>query len=323
MNKPLVIAGITIQPGETKLINAKIARLPTRTTIDIPVIVSLAKKEGKGLLISGGLHGDEINGVEIVRRMIVNNYHKPKRGLVICIPLINIYGFLHYNREVPNGKDINRSFPGARKGSLASRIAYHITNDILPYIDYGVDLHTGGSRINNYPQIRAALNDPINVELCNAFAPPYIINSPVRDKSMRKQATKMNKKILVYEAGESMRLRKNAIDEGVNGLLRIMKHLGMRDDAPPQKKEIVNILSSSWVRARVSGIYHAYVRNGEHIKRRQVIGLITDPFGDFEKKVMAPSDGYVIAINNNPVVNKGDALLHLGQNSLGDDSEME
>ncbi len=306
------IAGESIFPGEEKQINANIAKLPTRTPIDIPIIVSRSNEEGPTLLLMAGMHGDEINGVEIVRRMIVNKYHRPLIGSVICIPILNIHGFIHFSRQVPDGKDVNRSFPGTRYGSLASQIAYHLRKEILPNIDVGLDFHTGGARINNFPQIRAMLDNATNRELARAFAPRYIINSKFREKSLRREADKLNKSILVYEGGESLRLRKNAIDQGVNGALRVMKHLNMRSEAPSPDPQSILIKTSSWIRARGSGLYHSFVRPGEMVKEGQKIGLITGPFGEFELAVKSGVNGHVIAVNNNPVVNRGDALMHVG-----------
>jgi len=308
----MVINKTKILPGEEKQIFAQIAKLPTRTPIDIPIIVSRSHEDGPTLLLMAGMHGDEINGVEIVRRMIVNKYHRPLIGSVICIPILNIHGFINFSRQVPDGKDVNRSFPGTRYGSLASQIAYHLRKDILPQIDCGLDFHTGGSRINNYPQVRAMLDNPLNLELTKAFAPRFIIHAKFRDKSLRKEADKLNKSILVYEGGESLRLRKNAIDQGVNGALRVMKHLGMRKDAPAPDDESIMIRSSTWVRARGAGIYHSFVRSGEEVKEGARIGLITGPFGEFELPVKSSVNGHIIAVNNNPVVNRGDALMHIG-----------
>ncbi|WP_422358500.1 succinylglutamate desuccinylase/aspartoacylase family protein [Reichenbachiella sp.] len=307
------IAGIAIAPGEEKQIDAQIAKLPSRTSIDIPIIISRAKKPGPTLLITGGMHGDEINGIEIVRRIISNKFHKPLIGTVICIPILNVYGFINFSRQTADGgKDINRSFPGTRHGSLASQLAYRLTQDILPLIDYGIDYHTGGARINNYPQIRAQMDDAKNLELAKAFSPKFMIHSPFREKSFRKEAAKKDKSILVFEGGESLRLRKHAIDEGVNGFLRVMKHLNMREEAPVANSEPLYIKKSSWIRAKSAGIYHSYCRTGEFVEKGTVIGLITGPYGEFEHKMKAPSSGYAIAINNVPVVNRGDALIHIG-----------
>lgn len=292
--------------------NIPTARLPSGTVIEIPIFSYQAKKPGPTLLLMAGMHGDEINGVEIMRRIISQKLYKVDAGRVICIPVFNVFGFINFSREVPDGKDVNRSFPGNKNGSLASQFAHFLTEEVLPHIDYGIDFHTGGKLINNHPQIRAMLNDETNAELAKAFAAPLTINSPYRDKSLRKEASKTGKRIMVYEAGESLKLRKPAIDEGLNGMRRVMKHLGMIDEAPEQTKPQVIIEKSSWARARIAGIHYAQVRNGSFVKKGEVMGVISDPYGDYEKLIKASHDCHIISINNNPVVNRGDALFHFG-----------
>jgi hypothetical protein len=306
------IAGEVVEPGKEKQILATISRLPTRTQIDIPIVVSRSKKPGPTLLLMGGMHGDEINGVEIVRRIIRQKLHRVEKGTTICIPILNVYGFLNFSRQVPDGKDVNRSFPGSKNGSLASQIAFHFRNEILPVIDCGLDFHTGGARINNYPQIRGQMDVEENRMLAEAFAPKYIIHSSFRDKSLRKEASKQGKNILVYEAGESLRLRKHSIDEGVNGALRVMKHLGMRKEAPDPSGPSIRISSSTWLRSRAGGIYYSYMRPGQVVEKGQKVGIIGGPFGEFERTVKSQVSGHVIAVNTNPVVNRGDALIHIG-----------
>ncbi len=292
--------------------NIPTARLPSGTVIEIPIFSYKSKKPGPTLLLMAGMHGDEINGVEIMRRVLSQKLYKVNAGTVICVPVFNVFGFINFSREVPDGKDVNRSFPGNKNGSLASQFAYFLSSEVLPNIDYGIDFHTGGKLINNHPQIRAMMNDEETVALAKAFAAPFTINAPYRDKSLRKEASKSGKKILVYEAGESLKLRKPAIDEGLNGMKRVMKHLGMIDEATEQTKSQVLIEKSSWTRARIAGIHYAQVRNGAFVQKGDVLGVISDPYGDYEKTMKATHDCYVLSINNHPVVNRGDALFHLG-----------
>ena len=308
----MIIAGHEIKPGEEKQISLEIAKLPSRTPIEVPIIVSRSQKPGPVLLLMAGMHGDEINGVEIIRRMISNNYNKPKKGTVICIPLLNVFGFIISAREVPDGKDINRSFPGSKNGSLASQVAYHLMKEVMPLIDIGVDFHTGGASRTNYPQIRCDFNVKRNLILAKAFGVPFIINSNYRPKSLRYAASKIGKPILVYEAGESLRFDEDAIIRGVNGARRLLKALDMNDKAPIRKKVCILLNETSWIRAKAAGLFHSYVDAGDLINKNQLIGEITGPFGDFAIKVYSPVKAYVIGLNNNPVVNKGDALINLG-----------
>lgn len=308
----IVLDGQKIKPGEEVQINLNIARLPSRTVIDLPIYVSRSNKKGPVLLLMAGLHGDEINGMEILRRMIKRNLIRPNRGSVICIPVLNIYGFLNFSRELPDGKDINRSFPGTKGGSLASRVAWHVTNDILPLIDCGVDFHTGGASRSNIPQIRAMLDNPMNAELAKAFKPRFIMNAPLRDRSLRKEASKMGKSILVFEGGESLRFDEPTIKQGIAGARRLMSHLKMIPKATIPRYKTTILDRTTWVRAKAAGLYHTRVANGDPVKKGQVIGTITDPFGAFELPVKSPVTGYLIGLNHNPVVNQGDALVHIG-----------
>lgn len=314
--KELVIASQHIEPGEFKEININIARLPSRTMIDTPIYVYRGPEEGPVLALTACMHGDEINGMEIVRRILDNGFNRVKRGTVLCMPIINMYGFLNYSREVPDGKDVNRSFPGSKTGSLASRVAWHLTHEIIPAIDYGIDFHTGGAMRTNYPQVRCVMQNKKNVELAAAFHAPFTIDAPFRPHSLRQTAAKYDKNIIVYEGGESIRYDQFAIQEGVNGTLRIMKYLNMIDEAPKPTIENKIIWNSSWVRAKYAGLFQPNVHSGELLSKNQVIGNITDPFGSFSETLKAPSGGYVIGLNNNPVVNAGDALVHLGHDDV-------
>ncbi len=306
------INGTVIKPGEHKKLVLNAHQLHTKTSIEIPVHVYRAAKEGPTMLISSGMHGDETNGIEILRKLIardeVNNL---KCGTVIAIPVINIVSFLFGSRELPDGRDLNRCFPGNKNGSLGSRIAFDIMKHILPLIDFGVDFHTGGAKINNYPQIRCVYDFPENIALAEKFSPPLIIDSSYREGTFRKEAAKKNKAILVYEGGESLRFDYNAINEGVNGCLRLMKAFDMIDaDIPPNP--YVKITKGTWVRAKMAGLFHFNKANGSFVDKGELLGVICNPYGEVETKVLSPISGYVVGVNNQPVVNEGDALVHLG-----------
>ncbi|HRJ28169.1 MAG TPA: succinylglutamate desuccinylase/aspartoacylase family protein [Cyclobacteriaceae bacterium] len=313
--KVVHIAGHEIRPGEFKEIKINIAKLPSQTLIDTPLYISRGMEDGPVLALMAGMHGDEINGLEIVRRILDGGLHQPKRGTLVCMPIINVYGFLNFSRDVPDGKDVNRSFPGSKNGSLASRVAYHVTHDVIPFIDIGVDFHTGGAMRTNYPQVRAMLNNEKNMALANAFHAPFTLDAPFRPSSLRKEASKKGKNIIVYEGGESLRFDQQAIEEGIAGTLRLMHHLKMIDWAPDPKEENRIIWSSTWVRAKHAGLFHANVQCGQLVHKGEWVGTITDPFGLFKEKVVAPEKAYIIGLNNIPVVNAGDALMHLGMDN--------
>jgi uncharacterized protein len=313
--RKVTIAGQEIQPGEFKEVNINIARLPSHTQIDTPIYVSRALEDGPVLALIAGMHGDEINGMEVVRRILDRGLHQVKRGTVVCMPIINVYGFLNYSRDVPDGKDVNRSFPGTKSGSLASRVAYHLMQDVIPFIDCGIDFHTGGAMRTNYPQVRAVLREPLNVELATAFGAPFTIDAPFRPNSLRREAARKGKNIIVYEGGESLRFDMEAIEEGVAGTLRLMKHLKMIDTAPLPKTESKTIWTTSWVRAKHAGLFQPSVQCGQLVHKGDWVGTITDPFGEFKEEVKAHASAYIIGMNNSPVINAGDALMHLGMDN--------
>lgn len=304
--------GKVIAPGERRYVDLRIAKLPTHTPIDLPIYISRARQDGPTLLLTAGLHGNEINGIEIVRRLIVSRALHPERGTVVAVPVVNIYGFLQQERYLPDGKDLNRSFPGNKNGSLAGRVAFAIVNQILPMIDVGVDFHTGGASKDNYPQTRCVLAHQDNRELAAAFNAPFTLNSPLIDRSFRKAAYRRGKSIIVYEAGESLRLDEHAIQNGIDGTLRLMKWLGMKSTAPEASVPNRVLEKSVWVRARVSGLFRTELQPGDNVTRNQTLGSISDPFGETEIEVKSPSNGYIVGLNRLPVVSAGDALIHLG-----------
>ena len=300
-----------IKPGENKVINLQIARLVSRTEIDLPIHVYRSKKPGPVILLSGGLHGDEVNGIEIIRRIIQSKIlSKLKCGSVIAIPVMNIYGFLNFSRQVPDGKDINRFFPGNKKGSLASRVAYNLTKSVLEEIDFGIDFHTGGANRTNFPQIRYAPGDQKAKELADIFNAPISLASKMIDKSIRNEVFKMGKSMIVYEAGESMRFDEIAISEGINGALKVLNHFGMLNEETRENK-CFEFQESKWIRARNSGMVVLQKESGEFVRKGDVLAIITDPFADFKTKIKAKQDGFIIGHNNTPLVNQGDALFHI------------
>tara|TARA_Y100000782_G_C10185376_1_gene266195 strand:+ start:4954 stop:5895 length:942 start_codon:yes stop_codon:yes gene_type:complete len=308
-----MINGVHVPLGKTQMINFNIARLPSGTQIDLPVYVYRSQNPGPTLLLNGGLHGDEVNGIEIIRRMIFNDYFKNlSSGNVIAIPILNIYGFLNFSRQVPDGKDINRNFPGSTTGSLASRVAHFMSNKILPLADYGIDFHTGGASRHNHPQTRHTGVDLESSKLANAFSAPIQLISPLIDKSIRKQAFRKNIPFLVYEGGEAMRIDEFSIQEAIEGTVRVMHYLGLKTKSKKQSIPQVYCDKSSWVRARSSGIFILNATSGQYIERGDLLGTVSDPFGNFKVKVKAPHDGYIIGHNNMPVINQGDALFHIG-----------
>ncbi len=303
-----------IEPGESAIVKIAVGKLPSDTRINIQAHVYRSKKPGPTSLVLAGVHGDEINGIEITRRLIHQNIlEKIKGGSVIVIPLLNIYGFVNFNRYVPDGKDVNRSFPGNQTGSLASRIARTLTKKILPLVDYIFDFHTGGDSRFNHPQIRYTKTDKEALELAKVFATPYIIESGIIPKSLRRTARDLKIPMLVYEGGESVRLNGLIIEAGLRGLVRCLTYLGhLEGIVSPNESKSILIKKSSWIRAPFSGIFIWRQSSGTKVKKGEKLGSINDPNGQKSIHVIAKRSGYLISHNNASVINQGDALFHLG-----------
>ena len=304
--------GLTIAPGERVLTRLVISRLPSGTVIDVPVHVFRAVEPGPTLLLMGGMHGDEVNGIETIRRLVRRELLQPLRGSIIAIPILNIYGFLNFSRDVPDGKDVNRSFPGFPRGSLAGRVAHRFMREIMPLIDYGIDFHTGGAARSNYPQVRGLLGvDPEVDAMAAAFSAPFTLHAALRAGSLREAAHGLGKRVIVYETGESLRLDEPGIEEAAAGTLRVMHHLGLAHEAPGPARPSIVCRRHTWLRARFAGLFRAHVENGQFVEKGQIYGSVADPYGQQTVRLESPLSGYVIGLNYMPVVNQGDALLHI------------
>lgn len=312
-NKTIVINKVEIKPGQSKMVLITISRLPTGTLIEIPVHVFNAKKPGPTVLLQAGLHGDEINGIETLRRMLEHNDFDIEKGCAIVVPILNIFGFIHFSRDVPDGKDVNRSFPGRKSGSLASRMAYHYTKEVLPQIDFGIDLHTGGGQRHNFPQVRYTAMDEPSKNFAKIFDAPFYFPSKLISGSFRKAAYNLGKPILVYEAGESMRFDKDAIRAAIKGIKNVLQSVGMLPKSEEvDKPNSIHFESTKWIRASRAGMFIPKIENGSEVNEGQVLGYITDTVAKKSKDVVSPFAGYVFCINFQAVVNQGDALFHIG-----------
>tara|TARA_R110002050_G_scaffold94765_1_gene197088 strand:- start:77501 stop:78475 length:975 start_codon:yes stop_codon:yes gene_type:complete len=310
----LTILNTKIYPGESKEVNFDVANLHTSTPVNIPIIVERAKKPGPIVLFTAGIHGDEVNGVEIVRQLIAKGINKPKCGTIICMPVINIFGFINLKREFPDGRDLNRVFPGTNNGSLASRVAYKLMTQVLPYVDYIMDFHTGGAGRYNAPQIRIINKNKQLNDLAKVFGAPFVLYSKNLSKSFRHTCFKLGKPMLLFEGGKSFHIDEAVTNSGINGAKRVLKHLDMlsvKFKISQPKKETVFIEESKWQRAKYSGMFRATIPIGKHVEKREVLGNITDPYGKFNYEVKAPNSGYIINVNESPIVYQGDALFHI------------
>ncbi|UMB53092.1 succinylglutamate desuccinylase/aspartoacylase family protein [Lutibacter sp. A64] len=306
-----------ISLGETVQLKMDIAQLSIGIKIEVPIIVSRGLIDGPCLLLIGGIHGDETNGIEIVRQIVASGLNKPEKGTVICIPVLNVFGFLNKSREFPDGRDLNRQFPGSAKGSLASRFAYHLMTKVIPKVNYCIDYHTGGAQRFNYSQVRIDAKDEETLKLAKIFGSPYIVYSKSKEKTFRRSMADLGKKVLLFEGGKSFNLDKIVTKSGIQGAVNVMHYLEMRDFSSIISKEDpknppIIIKTSKWIRAKRSGMYRSYIHVGQKVEKGVKLGSISDPFGAYENVFKNPQEGYILNSNHAPVVNQGDALLHIG-----------
>lgn len=300
--------------GQSAKVSFNVAKLHTQNSIDVPVIIERSKKPGPTILITAGIHGDEVNGVEIVRQIIAKGINKPKKGTIICVPVINVFGFINMNREFPDGRDLNRVFPGNKNGSLASRVAHKLMTEIVPHADLILDFHTGGADRFNASQVRIVKNEIVLDELAQVFGAPFIYYSSNIKKSFRNSCYKLGIPMLLFEGGKSFHIDNRITNTGVNGAKRVLHHLEMLKSqfkVSTPKKQTIKIRDSKWIRARYSGMFKASVSINSHVEKGDVIGNITDPYGDFNHFVKAPNSGYIFNVNESPIIYQGDAIFHI------------
>jgi len=306
------IGGVTILPGSQQRLEIPVAHLPTQTLISLPVTVINGVDEGPRLWLSAAIHGDEINGVEIIRQVLKRVDPQKLRGTLIAAPIVNVFGFIEQSRYLPDRRDLNRVFPGSARGSLASRLAHLFMNEIVSQCTHGIDLHTASHHRTNLPQIRANLEDSETYRCAKAFGAPLMIHATIRDGSLRQAATQRGIPVLLYEAGEALRFDARGIKIGVEGILRVMAVLRMYKPGPTRKQKTpVQVSKTQWVRASRGGIFRLKVALGQSVTKQQVMGVIADAFGETSVEVQASCDGLVIGHTQNPLVNQGDAILHL------------
>ena len=311
-NDSITVGSTEVIPGSSASINIPIAQLYTGTSVSMPVKVVCGRRPGPILFVSAAIHGDELNGVEVIRRLLKSKLLRSIRGTLIAVPVVNVHGFLAQSRYLPDRRDLNRSFPGSPKGSIAARIADTFLKEIVSKANYGIDLHTGAINRGNLPQIRANLDDAMTRELAMIFGAPVVLNSSIRDGSLRACAAERKFPLLVYEAGEALRFDEVCIRAGLRGVIKIMRHLEM---LPKVKiRQPINPVvadSTSWVRASCSGIVSQKVDLGTRVAEGQRLAYLGDPLGEAQETVVAPFDGIVIGSSNLPLAHEGDALFNI------------
>jgi len=316
MTEALEIASTVIAPGTRVTVQVPVASLYTNTRMDMPVHVVHGRKSGPRLFVSAAIHGDEINGVEIIRRLLAHKAIREIHGSLIAIPIVNMFGLLQHSRYLPDRRDLNRSFPGSARGPLASRLAHIFMETIVKNCDYGIDIHTGAQHRSNLPQIRAKLDDVTTKELAYAFGVPVIINANVRDGSLREAAAENGVKMLLYEGGEALRFDELAIKAGLQGILQVMRYLQMIKPSKRHKQSVEPYIAKSryWIRAPQSGVLQDRKKLGDLVEKNELLGTISDPtvIADHnEADVHADRAGIIIGKTNLPLVTEGTAIYHI------------
>ena len=306
------IGGNRVNIGERKTIDLHLAHSYDYTELSMPVQVIRGKNPGPTLFLSGAVHGDELIGVAIIKKIINSRKMRALNGTLIAIPIVNVFGFNNRSRYLPDRRDLNRSFPGSFKGSLASQIAAIFTTEIIQKSQFGIDFHSGAMHRLNLPQVRTSIENPTNRELAEAFGVPVILDSKLKDGSLREAADELGISTLLFEGGEALRIDERVVKLGVSGALAVMEKIGMLP-APANKSPTQSYLANSsyWIRASQSGMIRFIKGLGSKVKQGMHLGTVSDAFGNNRSRVVAPSEGIIIGISNLPLVNKGDALFHI------------
>ncbi len=310
----LKILGQDIPLGTSCRLDLGIASLFTDTPVEVPILIERSAVPGPTVLITAGIHGDEVNGVEVVRQVISHGVNKPAKGTIICIPVINVFGFIAKSRYFPDGRDLNRVFPGIKGGSLASRVAHRFTTEVLPVADLCMDFHTGGADRFNAAQVRVVPDDEHVKALAAIFHAPFTLYDPYIPGSYRETCGKLGIPLLLNESGMSLNLDKEMAREAVEGVIRVLSYLGMLAPGirvPMQRHQSIVVKETKWVRADRSGFLHVKVVMHQHVEAGEVLCTLSDPYGSRSEPMVAPKSGYVINTSKAPMVYQGDAIFNL------------
>ena len=308
------IGPVRVRPGRRQSLSLPITRLVTGAEVDLPVRVVHGREDGPTVWIDAAIHGDEAVGVEVVRQVLADLDPRTLRGTLIAVPIVNVLGFMTGSRYLPDRRDLNRSFPGSARGSLAGRIAHLMMTEVVAKCSVGIDLHTGSDRRTNLPQIRTDLEDPETRRLAEAFAAPVMMHARLRDGSLRHAAREEGAKVLLYEAGEAWRMDSWAVDAGVRGVRRVLAALEMTEpveEEPPTPS--LESWRSGWVRARGTGMLHLEAELGQRVEKGERLGGLFDSFGKRVRLGHADRDGIVVGRTEAPLVSSGDAVVHLAE----------
>lgn len=307
-------AGREIAPGESAELRLPVSELYTAEPLSLPVTVVRGTRPGPSLFLTAAVHGDELNGVAVIRSLLIDHDLTSLAGTLVAVPVVNVPGFLTQSRTLPDNRDLNRSFPGNAEGSFTARLAHRVFEGVVRRSDYGIDLHTAGGDRANYPHVRTDLSDPVTAELASAFGTPVVIHGAGPEGALRRVASRAGVPTIVYEAGSSRVFERRFIDVGITGVLNVLRHLGMLDDGSPEPPPLsLEVKKSSWLRAEAGGILDLKVSLGEAVARGQVISVNTNPFGRERSQLTSPAGGIVIGLTRSPLVHPGDAVCHLAR----------
>ncbi|MEP5732594.1 MAG: succinylglutamate desuccinylase/aspartoacylase family protein [Sulfitobacter sp.] len=309
------LAGHTIAPGTSRTITLPVSTLPDHTPVGLQVQVHHGKRPGPTMFVSAAVHGDEVIGVEIVRRLLRTPQLKSLRGTLLVIPVVNSYGFLSRSRYLPDRRDLNRCFPGHPSGSLGSRLAHIFLNEVVMRCDFGIDLHSAAVHRTNLPQVRVSPGDKVTHQMALDFGAPVVLTSALRDGSLRAVASKQGTSVVLYEAGEGLRFDEMAVRAGVAGILRVMRGQDMLPAKGISRAKVTPLVchESRWLRAPAGGLLRTFRAEGETVAKGDLLATISDTFGDVETDLLAPDTGILIGRAILPIVNEGDAVFHLAQ----------
>ncbi|MGB3247501.1 MAG: succinylglutamate desuccinylase/aspartoacylase family protein [Sulfitobacter sp.] len=312
---PFEIAGLQVAPGTSLSVDLPVSTLPDHTPVNLALSVHHGKRSGPTMFVSAAVHGDEVIGVEIVRRLLRAPQLASLRGTLLVVPVVNSFGFLNRSRYLPDRRDLNRCFPGSPAGSLGSRLAHIFLNEVVLRCDFGIDLHSAAIHRTNLPQVRVSPSDHTTRRMAQDFGAPVVLTSPLREGSLRAVAAERGTPVLLYEAGEGLRFDEMAVRAGLAGILRVMRGADMLPAKGIARAKVAShvCISSNWLRAPVGGLLRTFRAEGEMVLQGDVLATVSDPFGTLEQDLIAPAPGILIGRAILPVVNEGDAVFHLAR----------
>ena len=314
LEQKFTLGGVEVLKGTNVTINIDLPKL-YNTPTQLPIRVIRSKKNGPVVFVSAAIHGDELNGIEIIRRLRKLNILKKLKGTLILVPVVNVYGMMNLSRYLPDRRDLNRSFPGSQKGSLAGRVAKIFFDEIVSKCDLGIDLHTASIHKSNLPQVRTNIDNEYTFRLAKAFEAPVVLHSELRDGSLRAVSQEKGVPILLYEAGEALRFDEQSIRIGVKGVVNVLRANDMLPQVTSKKSKKTPIVTkeSKWIRSVESGMLRTIKALGDTVLKNDVIAFIDEPLGEKSFEILSPFDGIIIGKSEIPLIQEGDAVFHIAK----------